>query len=132
MHLNGRHISPQCNSPQICTIQFSEAYFCSGKGHSKRMPPTIFVMGASGLWSRFMILFLVKAWCLGCYALSDLWLFTWLSLVMSFMVSYFALSFIFSHEMSSVRSGTELSQFLRIFPPTFDLSCGHVTVDSYF
>ena len=35
-------------------------------------------------------------------------LFTWLSLVMSF-----------SHEMSWMRSGTKLSQFLRVFLPTF-------------
>ena len=40
------------------------------------------------------------------------WLFTWLSLVMSLMMSYFVLSF--SHEMSWMRSGTELSRFLRI------------------
>ena len=46
------------------------------------------------------------------------WLFTWLSLVMSFMVSYLVLSFFFN-EMSWVRSGTELSQFVRIFLPTF-------------
>ena len=44
------------------------------------------------------------------------WLFTWLSLVMSLMVSFFMLSF--SHEMSWVRSGTELSQFQRIFLST--------------
>ena len=44
------------------------------------------------------------------------WLFTWLSLVMSLMVSYFVLSF--SHEMSWMRSGTEFIQFLRIFPHT--------------
>ena len=43
-------------------------------------------------------------------------LFTWLTLVMSLMVSYFVLSF--SHEMSWVRSGTELSQHLRVFLPT--------------
>ena len=41
-------------------------------------------------------------------------LFTWLSLVMSLMVSYFMLSF-FPHEMSWMKSGTELSLFLRIF-----------------
>ena len=40
-------------------------------------------------------------------------LYTWLSLVMSLMVSYFVLSF--SHEISLLRPGTELSQFLRIF-----------------
>ena len=34
------------------------------------------------------------------------WLFTWQSLVLSLMVSYFVLSF--SHEMSWMRSGTEL------------------------
>ena len=42
-------------------------------------------------------------------------LFTWLTLVMSLMVSFCA---VFSHEMSWVRSGTELSQFLRVFLPT--------------
>ena len=42
-------------------------------------------------------------------------LFTWLSLVMFLMVS-FVLSF--SHEMSWTRSGTESSQFLRVFLPT--------------
>ena len=42
-------------------------------------------------------------------------LFTWLSLVVSLIVSCFVLSF--SHEMSWKRSGTELSQFLRIFLP---------------
>ena len=45
------------------------------------------------------------------------WLLTWLSLVMSLMVSYFVPSF--PHEMSWVRYGIELSQFLRIFLPTF-------------
>ena len=40
------------------------------------------------------------------------WLLTGLSLVMS-LVSYFVLSF--SREMSWMRSGIELSQFLRIF-----------------
>ena len=39
-------------------------------------------------------------------------LFTWLSLVLSLMVSFF------SHDMSWMRSGTELSQFLRVFLPT--------------
>ena len=39
-------------------------------------------------------------------------LFTWLSLVMSCMMS---LMLSFSHEMSWMRSGTELSQFLRVF-----------------
>ena len=48
------------------------------------------------------------------------WLFTWLSLVMSLVVSCFVLSF-FSHEMSWMRSGTELNKFLRIFP-TYSLS----------
>ena len=47
------------------------------------------------------------------------WLFTRLSLVISLMVSYFVLSF--SYELSWMGSGTELSQFLRIFLPTFDL-----------
>ena len=41
------------------------------------------------------------------------WLFTWLSLVMSLMVSYFVL-FPFSHDMSWMRCRTELSQFLSI------------------
>ena len=45
-------------------------------------------------------------------------LFTWLSLVMSLVVSCFELSF-FSHEMSWMRSGTELNQFMRIFPTYF-------------
>ena len=48
------------------------------------------------------------------------WLFTRLSLVISLVVSYIVLSF--SYEMSWMRSGTELSQFLRIFLPTFDLT----------
>ena len=48
------------------------------------------------------------------------WLFTWLSLVISLMVSYFVLSF--SHETSWMRSGAELSQFLRIFLPTIKTS----------
>ena len=48
------------------------------------------------------------------------WLFTWLSLVISLTVSYFVHSF-FSHEMSWMRSGTELTQFLRIFLPTLDV-----------
>ena len=47
--------------------------------------------------------------------LNGKFLFTWLSLVMSLMVS-FLLSF--SHEMSWMRSGTELSQFLKVFLPT--------------
>ena len=42
-------------------------------------------------------------------------LFTWLSLVMSLMMSHFVLSF--SYEMSLVRSGTELNQFLRVCMP---------------
>ena len=44
--------------------------------------------------------------------------FTWLSLVMSLVVSYFVLTF--SHDMSWIRSGTELGQFLRIVLPTFE------------
>ena len=43
-------------------------------------------------------------------------LFTWLSLVMSLIASNFVLSFF--HQMSWMRSGTESSQFLRIFLPT--------------
>ena len=34
----------------------------------------------------------------------------------------------FSHEMSWMRSRTELSQFLRIFPPTFYILCGPISV----
>ena len=44
------------------------------------------------------------------------WLFTWLSLVMSLMASFCAV--LFPHEMSWMRSGTELSQFLRVFLST--------------
>ena len=36
--------------------------------------------------------------------------------VMSLMVCYFVL--LYSHEMSWMRSGTELNQFMRIFLPT--------------
>ena len=43
------------------------------------------------------------------------WLFIWLSLVVFLMVSYCVLS-LFSYEMSWMRPGTELSQFLAIFP----------------
>ena len=46
--------------------------------------------------------------------------FTWLSLVMSLMVSFCVLSF--SHEMSWMRSGTELSQFLWVFIPILELT----------
>ena len=42
-------------------------------------------------------------------------LFTWLSLVMSLGVSFCA---VFFAEISWMRSGTELSQFLRVFLPT--------------
>ena len=61
--------------------------------------------------------------------------FTWLSLVMSLVVSFLVLSL--SHEMSWMRSGTELRQFLRIFLPTlyprffsciYDSSFGNDTV----
>ena len=45
-------------------------------------------------------------------------LFTWLLLVMSFMVSLCAG---FSNEMSWMTSGTLLSQFLGIFLPTFQM-----------
>ena len=41
------------------------------------------------------------------------WMFTWLSPVMSLMVSYLGCPF--SHKMPCMRSGTEFSQFLRIF-----------------
>ena len=50
---------------------------------------------------------------LASYHLYGKWLFTWLSLVMSLMASYFMLSFF--EGMSWLRSGTELSRFLRIF-----------------
>ena len=46
-------------------------------------------------------------------------LFTWLSLVMALMASYFVLSF-FPHEMSWMRSRIELSQLLRLFLLTFN------------
>ena len=42
-------------------------------------------------------------------------LFTWLSLVISLMVSFCA---VFFHDMSWMKSGTELSLFLRVFLPT--------------
>ena len=45
------------------------------------------------------------------------WLFTWPSLVMSLMVSYFVLSF-FIHEMSEMRTWIELGHFLRISLPS--------------
>ena len=44
------------------------------------------------------------------------WLFPWLSLTMYLMVP--SLCCPFSHEMSGIRSGAKLSQFLRIFLPT--------------
>ena len=44
------------------------------------------------------------------------WLFTWLSLLISLVMSF--CSVLFSHEMYLKRSGTELSQFLRVFLPT--------------
>ena len=49
------------------------------------------------------------------------WLFTWLPLVMSLMVSEIVLSFF--HEMSWMRSGTKLSQFPSIFLLTVLLLC---------
>ena len=53
------------------------------------------------------------------------WLFTWLLLAMSLMMSNFRLSVF--HKMSWMRSGTEWSQFLRIVLPTlkymYSLSC---------
>ena len=48
-------------------------------------------------------------------------LFTWLSLVMSLMMSYFVL-FFFLLEMSWMRSGTELSQFLSNSLFTFSIN----------
>ena len=44
------------------------------------------------------------------------WLFTWLSLVKSLMVLILCCPF--THEMSWIISGTELSQFMTIFLPT--------------
>ena len=41
------------------------------------------------------------------------WMFTWLSLVISLMLPFLCCPF--SHEISWMRSGTELSEFLRIF-----------------
>ena len=49
--------------------------------------------------------------------LYEKWLFTWLSLVMYLMVSY--LCCLFPHEMSWMRYGTKLSQFLRNVLPSF-------------
>ena len=57
--------------------------------------------------------------------------FIWLSLVMSLIVSFYA---VFSKEMSWIRSGTELNQFLRVFLPTHTyLKCkyGILSKDSY-
>ena len=48
------------------------------------------------------------------YYLYGKWLFTWSSPVMSLMVSYFVL-LSSSYEIHWIRSGTELSQFLRVF-----------------
>ena len=48
------------------------------------------------------------------------WLFTWLSLELFLMVSYFVLSF--SHKMAWVRSGTEFRQFQRTLLPTLCVS----------
>ena len=45
------------------------------------------------------------------------WLFSWLSLVMSLIMSY--LCYPFSQEMYWIRYGTEVSQFLRLFLSTF-------------
>ena len=46
--------------------------------------------------------------------LYEKWLFTWLSLVMSLMVSNIVFCPCF-HEMFSMKSGTKLGQFMRIF-----------------
>ena len=46
------------------------------------------------------------------------WLFTRLLLVITLMVSFLCCPF--SHEMPWMRSGTELSQFLRVFIPTLN------------
>ena len=46
-----------------------------------------------------------------------MWLFAWLSLVVSLVVSYFVLSF-FPRDILD-ESEIELSQFVRIFLPTF-------------
>ena len=45
------------------------------------------------------------------------WLLTWLSLVMSLMMSF--LCCLFSRAMSWMRSGTKLSEFLRILLSSF-------------
>ena len=48
------------------------------------------------------------------------WLIIWLSLVMFLIVSYFVLSV--SHDLSWMRSGAELSYFLRTFLLTLPFS----------
>ena len=52
--------------------------------------------------------------------LHEKWLFTWQSLMMSLLVSYSVLV-LYSHKLSWLRSGIELSQFLRISLPTFSM-----------
>ena len=49
------------------------------------------------------------------------WLFAWLSLVVSMMVSYFC-AVLFPQEMPWMRSGIELSWFLKIFRPSLTLN----------
>ena len=44
------------------------------------------------------------------------WLFTWLSLNSDVFGGVLFCAVLFPHEMSRMRSGTEMSQFLRIFP----------------
>ena len=60
------------------------------------------------------------------------WLFTWLLLTNNDFDGV-----LFSHEMSLMRSGTELSQFLRAFPTysclnTFVMNDSHIYVRSIF
>ena len=54
---------------------------------------------------------------LACDHLYEKYLFTWLSLVMSLMVSFDVV--LFPPEMSWMKFGTYLSQFLMVFLPTF-------------
>ena len=48
------------------------------------------------------------------------WLFAWLSLVVSMMVFFCAV--LFPHEMHWMRSGIEMSWFLKIFRPSLTLN----------
>ena len=58
------------------------------------------------------------------------WLYTWSSLVMFLMMCYFVLSFFFNG-MSWMRSGTELSHFLRIFLHTLVYSRTTTIIQNY-